>query len=118
MEAWEAGTLRDSESSPLPTSFYRKRKLLPTPTRPPKANPSFSLQEQGLGPWCTESGSDLLKVKRGERQRDDFISSPPGPGRPQEQSSVSLETHVTAAGLGPHTASLPPKTRDSQCPGE
>lgn len=54
MEAWDAGTLKASESGPLPTSFYRKRKLLPTPTRPPKANPSFSLQEQGLGPWYQE----------------------------------------------------------------
>ena len=69
MEAWDAGTLRASESGPLPTSFYRRSKLLPTPTRPPKANPSFSLQEQGLGPWHPESGSDLLKVRQLERGR-------------------------------------------------
>lgn len=56
MEAWDAGTFRASESGSLPTSFYRRSKLLPTPTRPPKANPSFSLQEQGLGPCSRSSG--------------------------------------------------------------
>lgn len=110
---WCPGTLRlgwrpgmphpqgSPESGPLPTSFYKRSKLLPTPTRPPKAKPQLLLTGAGTRPLAPREWKLLAQGQAaGERQRDDSINFPPGPGYPSGTELCFLET-VTAAGLGP-----------------